>query len=333
MTLHNQQITLGDQVYIESRLRPENAGEVVTQIYEGLTADQKNISSRFFYDSYGSELFEQITRLPEYYPSRTEISILKEITPTLASVITNQHIIELGSGDCSKISHLLNALSTSALENIRYIPVDISKSAIINSAKQLSDKYPALSIDGLHADFINHLTSLPGKSGRFICFFGSTIGNFTRQQATGFLQNLYKMSAPGDHFLLGLDTVKEKDVIEEAYNDKQGITAEFNRNILRVVNRYTKTDFDPDLFDHLAFYNHTHDRIEMHLVARRDMVVSSEIWERKIALKQGETIHTENSHKFRPEHIYQLARESGWKVADIFYDKSKWFSEVHFIHG
>lgn len=325
--------TLNDQITIESLIRPETTGEIVTQIYRGLTADQKYISSRFFYDSYGSELFEDITHLPEYYPTRTEISILKKNASQLLHTLNEGDLIELGSGDCTKISVLLDALPSGNLDSMRYIPVDISKTAIFKSARLLSQKYPRLTIHGMHADFIHHLTSFPEGSKRMICFFGSTLGNFSRDAALQFLLDLKEMMEPGDELLLGLDMVKDKEVLEDAYNDKEGITAAFNKNILRSVNRYAKTDLDPDLFDHLAFYNEEKERIEMHLKARADMEISSAIWPDEIHIHKGETLHTENSHKYSKEHILCFSETTGWKIADIYTDTNQWFSLVHFINN
>ncbi len=316
---------------VSNFLHSESRDEIIADIYKGLTAKQKYLSSRFFYDDNGSLLFEKITELPEYYPSRTEKAILKAFAPEITDIKEKLDIIELGSGDCSKISILLDAFTKENLNHIRYIPVDVSEAAIMKSADFLSFRFPDLKIHGLLADFMKHITVLPGEVSRLICFFGSTLGNLTYQQAISFLMGIKILMKPGDRFLLGFDMVKDIDIIEAAYNDKQGVTAQFNRNILRVINEYAQTNFDTTLFEHIAFYNKNESRIEMHLMATEDMVVKSEYFPGRIFLKKGETIHTENSHKFTTSDIYNLASIAGLKIENIFTDKNQWFSLVNLL--
>jgi len=311
---------------ITNFLSKESRSSLIHEIFSGLTAEQKYISSRFFYDKKGSALFEEITKLPEYYPTRTEKSILsahaKEILGDLESLV----IIELGSGDCSKISILFDKVPEQKIGNIKYIPVDVSESAILQSAEILSSRYEGLKIHGLLADFLKHLDLLPGATPRLICFFGSTLGNLSRNQATDFLWNLKNIMGPGDRLLLGLDRVKDPEILYKAYNDKQGITAQFNRNILNVVNDVSGTNFKTSDFEHLAFYNEKENRIEMHLKALNNMRITSKHFPDDIFIVKGETIHTENSHKFLPEQIEQLALSSGLKFQASFTDVNKYFS-------
>jgi L-histidine N-alpha-methyltransferase len=177
---------------------------------------------------------------------------------------------------------------------------------------------------------MKHLTALPGEGNRLICFFGSTLGNLTRQQAISFLMEIKTLMKPGDQFLLGLDMVKDIDIIEAAYNDQQGFTSLFNKNILRVTNDYAQTDFDTRLFEHIAFYNAGKARIEMHLMATADMVVKSEFFPQRIFLKKGETIHSENSHKFTTTDIQNFASVTGLNIEKIYTDINLWFSLVNF---
>lgn len=313
-------------VTVSNFISKENRIELIDGIYRGLTHRQKQISSRFFYDDTGSELFEEITLLREYYPTRTEKKILQENAGDILGDFDQMDIIELGSGDCSKISILLDAIPKHKLANLNYIPVDVSESAVLKSADILQSKYPAIKIFGVLADFMKHLDSLPGNSPRLICFFGSTLGNLTRKQANEFILGLKKIMNPSDKLLLGLDMVKHPEVLHEAYNDNQGITARFNKNILQVVNDVADTNFNTSDFKHLAFYNEKEYRIEMHLEALKDVSITSEHFPQIITINKGETIHTENSHKFLPEHISQLELVSGLRHIKSFTDDEQYFS-------
>lgn len=316
------------QVAIDNLLAFESEEEIIAEIYAGLSAKQKKISSRFFYDQTGSLLFEKITALPEYYPTRTEKSILRKVAPRLMNPSGQMDIIELGSGDCSKISILLDAVPENKMEDVYYVPVDVSESAILRSAEILTCRYPDIRIHGLLADFMKHLTDFPGKGKRLIFFLGSTLGNISRHCAESFLKNLKSLMRPDDRFILGLDMVKNIATLEAAYNDDQGITDSFNKNILDVINAVAQTDFNPDLFEHEAFYNSDEARIEMHLRAVRDIGIHSPEFPQTIHLKEGETIHTENSHKFTDEDIQHFADLTDLAIENVFIDEKKWFSVV-----
>jgi len=311
-------------------LQKVNKEEIIAEIMQGFNAEQKYISSRYFYDSRGSELFEEITGLTEYYPTRTEGAILQEIAPSLVPLLKNIDIIELGSGDCSKISILLNTIPSDQLTSVRYIPVDVSESAIKKSVTTLLLQLPGLSIYGLLADFMKHLHLINASKSRLICFFGSTLGNLTRKEACLFLLQVESLMKSGDRLLLGLDMVKDTQILHDAYNDKRGITAAFNKNILHNVNRYIQTNFNPDYFDHLAYYNSKYDRIEMHLKAQIDMEIYSTLLDCTIRIKKGETIQTENSHKYTQQHIIDFSILTGLDIDTVYSDKQKWFSIVHF---
>jgi len=315
---------------VSNFLTSENKEDLINDIFQGLSAKQKYISSRFFYDEMGSALFEEITNLPEYYPTRTEKEILRANAKTIIGNFDNLDIIELGSGDCSKISILLDAIPENKIGHINYVPVDISETAIHKSVDILSLKYSGLQIHGLLADFMKHLTKLPGNNRKLICFFGSTLGNLSRKQTNEFLINLKKLMKPGDRFLLGLDMIKNSHVLNEAYNDRQGITALFNKNILNVINNMVGTDFDPINFEHFAYFNEEKSRIEMHLRAKSEMVVISKLFSKKIIFKINETIHTENSQKYSEASIQEFAALTGLRIENIFTDAQKWFSVVKF---
>ncbi len=322
--------TLKKTVIVSNFLSIENVDELISGIYDGLNENQKYISSRFFYDGKGSSLFEEITTIPEYYLTRTEKLILKTNAQSIVGDFEKLDIIELGSGDCSKISILLDAIPKNKIANVRYLPVDISEPAILKSADKLSLKYQGLKIHGLLADFMKHLNHLPYNCNRLICFFGSTLGNLNRKQAGIFLLNLKKIMKPGDKFILGLDMVKDTRILHNAYNDMQGITASFNKNILDVINNVAVTNFDPQDFEHLAWYNKEKKRVEMHLKALNNTVVTSKFFPKEVSIVKGETIHTENSHKFTPEHIARMELISGLKINETYTDDKQYFSIVKF---
>ena len=314
---------------IVNYLKKKSIYDIKNEILLGLTAPSKYISSKYFYDEVGSKLFEQIARLPEYYPTVTEKKILKNLVFQLDFDFSNADIVELGSGDASKISLILKQLPDEVLAKMSYYPVDISSSAIQESMTDLSRAFRLKNMTGLVLDFNTQLHLIPQKSRRLYLFLGSTIGNFDESERHRFLNNLYHEMQPGDHLLLGLDRVKEQSVLENAYNDSEGITARFNKNILRVANRLVDANFRPDDFEHKAFFRSDKNRIEMHLIAKRDRQILLGI-NYQIKLKQGESIHTENSHKFTENDIENISKSSQLKIKQIFSDDKKWFSIVLF---
>ncbi|TVR42020.1 MAG: L-histidine N(alpha)-methyltransferase [Bacteroidia bacterium] len=298
------------------------------EVMEGLKDTPRCIPSKYFYDREGSALFEEITRLPEYYLSRTEKAILSTLWNKLAIDAHNLHIIELGSGDCSKIQLLLREIPANALSTVTYHPVDISSNVLKESAGKLTQQFPHLTVHGLVADFMHQIHLLPHAHKRLFCFFGSTIGNFGKSEINALMERLGTLMTNGDYLLLGLDMIKEIDVLEAAYNDKQGVTERFNKNMLKVVNELLGADFHPGLFNHRAFYNEENHRIEMHLDAREDMMVTFGFNNSTIEIKAGENIHTENSHKFDRGHIRNMGEMAGLSVGHVFTDPEEWFSLV-----
>ncbi len=324
-------MTVNQQVTIKNYYHRQGIDSHRRKILKGLTAKKKYIPSVYFYDETGSKLFEEITRLPEYYPPEKESYILKNIASEINGELKHIDLVELGSGDCTKISILLQAVHPTSRKTIRYLPFDVSRNAIEKSAKMLLNKFPNIQIYGIVANFETQLHHIPHERKRIFCFFGSTIGNMTKNQSRKFLLNLSGSMETGDIFLLGVDMVKPKNIIERAYNDRQNVTAEFNLNILKAANRYAETNFDPDDFEHVAFYNEEHSRIEMHLKAKEDVEINSPYLEPNIFLKKGETIHTENSHKYNKAAIHELAEIGGFDIQKIFADKDEWFSVIQFI--
>lgn len=319
-----------ERVRIKNLLPDIGIEQARREIIEGLKTAKPYISSKFFYDEKGSLLFEEITQLKEYYPTRTEKTILENIAPELMNRQTALEIIELGSGDCSKISILLNAVEQN-MHKLKYIPVDFSQSALSDSANELVRKYPELEIDGYVADFIHQLHLIPhSEKERLVCFLGSTIGNFKKAEAQEIIQSLAEGIVENDTLLIGFDLLKSERILYAAYNDSQGITESFNKNILNVVNRIIESDFKLNDFEHRAFFNSEKMRIEMHLLANKAVEVRSPFFEHTLYFQKGDSIHTENSHKFTRESIHELIEGTGLKVKSFYIDSENWFSLVEF---
>jgi L-histidine N-alpha-methyltransferase len=301
------------------------------EMLAGLMAAQKHLPCKFFYDEAGSKLFEQITRLEEYYPSRTEKSILKRHAGELMRGAEGASLVEIGSGDCSKISILLQALPEVILKTSIYVPVDVSLSAIEESRCKLEERFGAIEVCGIVADFIQQIHLVSQYENKIFCFFGSTIGNLDRRDAVRFVEKLGKLMNTGERLLLGLDMVKDKAVLEGAYNDEKGVTARFNKNILNVANKILGTDFESEYFRHHAFFDEEKQRIEMHLMATRDVTIKFPSFEGDLKIPKGQTIHTENSHKFTSHHIDEFASASGLSVRAVYTDSNRWFTLVDYI--
>ncbi len=330
MNYTNKDVLAIEQVEIINYLPEIGIDNVQDEIILGLKSTPKRISSKFFYDDIGSELFERITELDEYYPTRTEKKILSTLMSNLNIEFSNINIIELGSGDHSKISLLLQQIPQNLLSTINYFPVDISQSAIEQSIEKLTSEFPMLNTKGIVADFIHQLNVIPVVDKRLFCFFGSTIGNLNMAEIEGFMKNLGEEMQPGDNLLLGMDMIKEAEVLERAYNDDLQATAKFNKNILNVINGLIGSDFNTNEFKHIAFYNRVDNRIEMHLEAIKDINVKIGVVGDIINIKKGETIHTENSHKFDKDIINKMGTWAGIETEKIFSDTNQWFSLVHF---
>lgn len=295
----------------------------LADVLEGLTRPDKSLPCKYFYDERGSALFDRICELPEYYPTRTELGILRAHAPAMAAALGPRClVVEYGSGSGTKTSLLLAQLEQPA----GYVPVDISREHLLRSAAALSRRHPGLRVIPVCADFSRpfELPHVPGARRRAAYFPGSTIGNFSPPEARRFLAQVAAQVGAGGALLIGVDLRKPRAVLEAAYDDAEGVTAEFNRNLLRRINRELGADFDGAAFDHRAFWNDAEGRVEMHLVSRRAQVVK--LAGRRIPLARGESIHTENSHKYDLAGFAALARPAGFEVERIWTDPARLFS-------
>ncbi|MCP9211021.1 L-histidine N(alpha)-methyltransferase [Streptomyces sp. NEAU-Y11] len=269
-------------------------------VTDGLTRTPKRLPPKWFYDARGSELFEEITRLPEYYPTRAEREILIARAAEIAAVTGARTLVELGSGSSEKTRHLIRALP----ELRAYVPVDVSESALELAGRALLSEHPELTVHAMVADFMSGLTlpeDCPGP--RLLAFLGGTIGNLLPSERAEFLTAASALLAPGDALLLGTDLVKDEATLVSAYDDAQGVTAAFNKNVLAVLNRELGADFNPADFDHVAVWNAEEEWIEMRLRARKDLTAKIPSMDLAIPFTAGEEVRTEVSAKFREEKV------------------------------
>jgi dimethylhistidine N-methyltransferase len=297
------------------------------EMLAGLARTPRRVSPKFFYDAAGSQLFDRICELPEYYPTRTELKILGECAGEIAAQIgPRAEIVEFGAGSLTKVRLLLDALEAPR----RYLPIDISGEHLAAAAQRLREDYPELAVQPIAADYTMPLVlPAPGPgAGRRVGFFpGSTIGNFEPDEALAFLQLAARMLRGGG-LLIGVDLVKDPARLHAAYNDAQGVTADFNLNLLRRANAELEADFDLDGFAHSAFYNAPMRRIEMHLASRRAQTVA--LNGQRFDFDEGETIHTEYSHKFSVDGLRALAARAGFRPGAVWVDPERLFS-VHWL--
>ncbi|MBK3519262.1 L-histidine N(alpha)-methyltransferase [Carboxylicivirga marina] len=315
------------KLHVRSKENKHIVNELRKELIKGLSAPSKYISSKFFYDKFGSQLFEWITKLPEYYPTQSEKSIIENHGNELFGQLSHVHLIELGSGDCTKISLVLKSIQSNHISTVNYCPIDFSISSIEKSKAILKHSFPQLKVNGVVTDFTK-LQTLPNERPRIICFFGSTIGNFEPAEAEALLKNIQSIMNPGDQLIMGIDLVKDISILEKAYNDSQRITEAFNKNILRHCNTLLNTNIYPPHFKHHAFFNSDKSRIEMHLLAKEDIIIESPYLNQAIEIEKGESIHTENSHKYSFEAISELAYKCNLTIKRLFYDDRKWFSLI-----
>jgi len=291
-----------------------------------LKGTPKSISARYFYDRAGSQLFEQICQLPEYYPTRTEASILKQYAVEIVNQTEAVELVELGSGSSTKTRLLLDAYKASA-RPLYYTPVDVSDSILKLSAKDLLVDYPQLKIQGKVATYSQALEQLSTYSfgRRMIIFLGSSIGNFTPRQCDRFIAQLTNALNPGDYFLLGIDLQKSSDILHAAYNDASGTTAAFNLNMLQHLNNRFEGDFDLNLFRHQAIYNIALNQIEMYLISQQSQSVRLNQLDLNINLDKGEAILTEISRKFNLTQMEQYLGDRNLNLIQTYTDSQQWF--------
>ncbi|ARF76701.1 L-histidine N(alpha)-methyltransferase [Streptomyces griseus] len=304
--------------FLLTRTLPEDATDAALRadVLSGLTRHPKTLPPKWFYDARGSELFEEITRLPEYYPTRAEREILEERAEEIAAASGARTVIELGSGSSEKTRHLLDALP--GLES--YVPVDVSESALTGAAESLLAEHPGLSVHAIVADFTGGL-ALPGTPGpRLVAFLGGTIGNLLPEERAGFLHSVRSLLTPGDALLLGTDLVKDERTLVAAYDDTSGVTAAFNKNVLSVVNRELGADFPLEDFEHVAVWNPEQRWIEMRLRARRALNVKIRELDLVVPFEAGEELRTEVSSKFRQEDVREELAGAGLRLAQWWTD-------------
>ena len=304
-------------------------GDFKTEVIENLSRERKSLPCKFFYDRTGSALFDRICELDEYYPTRTEISLLERHGGEFAELSGPAcHVIEFGSGSSVKVRLLLDRLD----EPATYTAIDISRDHLIDAASALADEFPEIDVEAVCADYTQPLRMEREDDcgGRRLGFFpGSTIGNFSPDQAHAFLERSAETIGPGGSMLIGVDLKKDEDTLIAAYNDSEGVTAAFNENLLARINRELDGDFDLSSFSHDAVYNREHGRIEMHLVSERDQ--TARVGEREFAFRAGETIHTENSYKYSIEQFQGLCREACYEPVQAWTDPDGMFS-LHFLN-
>ena len=310
--------------FLVTRTLPVDAtgADLRTDVLQGLGRSPKSLPPKWFYDARGSELFEEITRLPEYYPTRAERQILLARAEEIASATGARTLVELGSGSSEKTRILLDALP--GLHS--YLPVDVSGSALTQAAESLLAERPALSVHALIADFTRGLV-LPGTPGpRLVAFLGGTLGNLLPDERAVFLKSVRALLVPGDALLLGTDLVKDEGTLVAAYDDSAGVTAAFNKNVLAVLNRELDAEFDPDDFTHVARWNREHEWIEMRLRARSDLVVKIRELDLAVAFEEGEELRTEVSAKFREEGIRAELGTAGMELTHWWTDEAGRFA-------
>ncbi|MEO6087786.1 MAG: L-histidine N(alpha)-methyltransferase [Umezawaea sp.] len=306
---------------VDVHLTPEDAARALrAEARAGLTATPKWVSPKWFYDAVGSELFEDITRLPEYYPTRAEREILISRSAEIASTTAAHSLVELGSGSSEKTRLLLDALRDHGTLK-EFVPLDVSTSALTEAANAIIADYPDLRVHGVVGDFTEHLGLLPGDAPRLVAFLGGTIGNLIPEERRKFLSSVREVLDAGEWLLLGTDLVKDPAVLVRAYDDAQGVTAEFNRNVLRVINRELGGDFDVDAFEHVALWNAEQEWIEMRLRATRPVRARLAELELDVEFAEGEELRTEVSSKFRPEGVRSELEDAG-------FDLHRWWTDA-----
>jgi L-histidine N-alpha-methyltransferase len=296
-------------------------------VAEGLSARRKWLPCRFFYDHVGSQLFERICTLPEYYLTRTERAILhRSAQEIVESVGTEIAVVEFGSGSSGKTRLLLDA-ALSQQRRLHYMPIDISGDFLRASALSLLTEYDRLSVTAIAAEYHDGIAALPDHDlARLILFLGSSIGNFTREEAIDFLSHVRQQMLPKDRLLIGIDLLKDRQVIEAAYNDADGVTARFNKNLMVRVNRELSGDFDLSAIVHHAPFVESESRIEMRLISKRRQRAKIEALEMEFTLEQEEFIHTENSHKYSLAGFASLCRQAGLTLQGRWLDEREWFA-------
>ena len=315
-----------EPVQIDVHLRDGTLASLAEDVRNGLSRYPRELPPKYFYDARGSELFEQITALPEYYPSQVEQEILDTAGARIIELVCPTEIVELGPGSAQKTTALLRPMLERA-PGARYIPFDVSESAVQDCAERLVGAYDSLAVHGVVGDFERHLDRIPQAAGRrLIAFLGGTIGNLDHPRRSRLLNALRAQLGPDDRLLVGTDLVKDRERLEAAYNDSAGVTAEFNRNMLRVINSHLDGDLDPDLFEHVAFYNEHARRIEMWLRARQDISARIDALGMDVDFEAGEEMRTEISCKFTRDSVAREYAAAGLELIAWYTDGEDLFA-------
>jgi L-histidine N-alpha-methyltransferase len=316
----------GEIIQIDSHLDGSEERSLADDVLDGLTRPFKELPPKHFYDARGAELFDRICDLPEYYPTRAERAILEQSAEELARLTGAVELVELGSGTAAKTRVLLDALyAAGTLE--RYVPVDVTERMVRDCAEELTHEYPGLRVHGVIGDFERHLDRVPPSEGpRIVAFLGGTIGNFPPGSRRRFLREIARLLGPEDYLLMGTDLVKDPAVLEAAYDDAQGVTAEFNRNVLRVLNRELQADFDPDDFEHVAVFDRENEWIEMRLRARREHTTLVRDLDLSVHFDAGEELRTEISAKFTPARLERDLSAAGLRLVRWLTDPEQLFA-------
>jgi L-histidine Nalpha-methyltransferase len=314
------EIATRDQITIDVHI-PESGplAGMADDVREGLSCPFKELPPKYFYDERGSELFERIMELPEYYPTRAERAILDARAEEIVDITGARTLIELGSGSAAKTRCLLDAMrDTDSLEC--YVPVDISEEITRRTAESLVSEYPGLRVHGVVCDYETHLERIPREEGAIIAFLGGTIGNFRPAPRRSFLARIATLMYPGDRFLLGTDLVKDHARLEAAYDDSAGVTAEFNKNVLHVLNREFDGDFDPESFEHVAFFDPENSWIDIRLRSLCEQFIDLRALDMRVHFARNEEMRTEISTKFTPERLEEIYADAGLELTDLWTD-------------
>jgi len=313
-------------VQIDVYLQEGALATLADDVRLGLSATQKTLPPKYFYDSRGSELFERITELPEYYPTRAEQSILDAVGAEVVELVRPDELVELGPGSARKTNALLDPMYESGRAR-RYVPVDVSESAVEETAARLAGEYAGPAIHGIVGDFERDLERIPRNGDRrLIAFLGGTIGNLNAVERRTMLSRVREQLGPGDRLLMGTDLVKDRERLEAAYNDSAGVTAEFNRNVLNVINTNLDGDLDPERFEHRAVYDERRQWVEMRLYARDSHEARIEALAVDVPFDEGEHIQTEISCKCTEERLEHEYARAGLELLDVYTDRERLFA-------
>lgn len=312
-------------IIIDVHLTTQDPDDIREEIRDGLLSTPRTLPTKYFYDDRGSELFERICELPEYYQTRTEHQLLQTVADDVIALTAADELVELGSGAATKTRVLLDAMARA--QQLRfYVPFDVSEGIVRRVAQELVEEYEGLQVHGVVGDFLAHLEHIPDGGKRLVVILGGTLGNLGPKTGPAFLSSVYDEMASGDFFLLGVQLITDVNRLETAYNDAEGVTAEFNKNILHVVKSVIGADFDPDAFEHIARFNHEEHRIEMHLRSMESQSIPIPELNFTLKLNKDEEILTEISTKFNRSQIEELLTNAGFVMA-------KWYTDPSHLHG